>query len=39
MSEDTGVRRARLPDAVAQARLDGNASSGAWALRMNRSMT
>ena len=39
MSEDIGACRARVPDAVAQARLDGNASSGAWALRMNRSMT
>jgi hypothetical protein len=39
MTEDTGARRARVPDAVALARLDGNASSGAWALRMNRSMT
>jgi hypothetical protein len=38
MSEDIGARRARVPDAVARARLDGNASSGAWALRMNRSI-
>jgi hypothetical protein len=36
MSEDIG---ARVPDAAARVRLDGNASSGAWALRMNRSMT
>jgi hypothetical protein len=39
MSEDIGARGARVPDAVARARLDGNASSGAWALRLNRPMT
>jgi hypothetical protein len=39
MSEDIGARGARVPEAVARAHLDGNASSGTWALRMNRSMT
>jgi hypothetical protein len=39
MSEDIGARGARVSDAVARADLDGHASSGAWALRMNRSMT
>jgi hypothetical protein len=39
MSEDTGARGAHVPDAVARVRLDGHASSGAWALRMNRSIS
>jgi hypothetical protein len=39
MSEDIGARGARVPDAVARADLDGHASSGAWALRMDRAMT
>lgn len=39
MTEDSGARGARVSDAVARADLDGHASSGAWALRVNRSMT
>jgi hypothetical protein len=39
MSEDIAARCAHVPDAVARVRLDGNAPNGAWALRMNRSMT